>query len=296
MSSKQYQLFQKKAAEERMISNMPDLSAGPPTLPDDYRAEVPEIPDGYEGGEVFLNGVRGLKLTRPNTRSKCCMMHIHGGGFTIGTAMDTVDLLRHLSQKTQLDCYSVDYRLAPKYRYPAQVDDCVAFYRGLLDLGYERIVVGGESAGGTLTLTLTLSLRDAGLPLPAALWCSSPAVDANYANEELYVHDQFSAVGDAVFATYTLPNADKADPIISPVHADFTGFPPTLVQCGSAESLGASCVRLVSALAKADVDFTFRFGKGMEHTYAMYFGQFPEATAAMRQITDFVNDVLDLDA
>ena len=296
MPSLAYEAFTKKAMEERMVANMPDLSAGPPTMPDDFRAPVPELPAGYTGGEVTLRGVRGLFMTRPGVREKCCLLHIHGGGFTIGSAMDTVPLLQHLSQKTGLACYSVDYRLAPKYRHPAMLDDCVEFYRGLLELGYERIVVGGESAGGTLTLTLTLALKNLGLPLPAALWCSSPAVDANYAHEELFVKDMFSAVGDDVFRIYTNPGQDIRDPLLSPVYGDFAGFPPTLVQAGSRESLAAACVRLVTALCRADVDVKFRFGKGMEHTYAMMFGQFPEATNAMREITDFINDTLDLDA
>ena len=296
MPSFAYQEFQRRSYEDRLISNMPDLSAGPPTLPDDFRAPVPELPAGYSGGEVTVGGVRGLYLTRPGVREKCCMMHIHGGGFTIGSAMDSLDLLQHLSRETGLACFSVDYRLAPKYRHPAMLDDCVNFYKGLRELGYEMIFVGGESAGAVLTLTTTLRLRDEGVALPAGLWCSSPPGSADYANEELFCEDMFSKVGNDVFSIYTEPGADIHDPLLSPVYADFTGFPPTLLQAGSAESLGASVVRLVYPLCKADVDLTFRFGKGMEHTYALYYGQFPEATAAMRQITDFVNDILDLNA
>lgn len=296
MASKAYELFQKKSMEDRMISNMPDLSAGPPTLPDDFRAPVPELPAGYTGGEVFIGGVRGLHMTRPGVRSRCCMMHIHGGGFTIGSAMDTAGLLAHLSRETGLECYSVDYRLAPKYKHPAMLDDCVAFYKGLREMGYEQIFVGGESAGAVLTLTVTLRLRDEGVPLPAGLWCSSPPGDANYANEELFVEDMFSSVGGDVFAIYTEPGTDIRDPLLSPVYADFTGFPPTLLQAGSSESLGASVARLVYPMCRADVDLTFRYGKGMEHTYCMYYGQFPEATSAMREITDFITDILDLNA
>lgn len=296
MSSKAYQAFQKRALEDRMVANMPDLSAGPPTLPDDFRAPVPELPAGYTGGEVFVGGVRGLHMTRPGVRAKCCMMHIHGGGFTIGTAMDAVDVLAELSRQTGLECYSVDYRLAPKYRHPIMLDDCVAFYKGLLELGYEQIFVGGESAGALLSITTTLRLRDEGVCLPAGIWCSSPPGDANYAGEELFVEDMFSNVGGDVFSIYTNPGQDIRDPYLSPVYADFTGFPPTLLQAGSAESLGASVARLVYPMCKANVDLTFRFGKGMEHTYCMYFGQFPEATQAMRDICNFINDTLDLDA
>lgn len=294
--SKAYEAFQKKALEDRMVANMPDLSAGPPTLPDDFRAPVPTLPDGYTGGEVFIGGVRGLHMTRPGVRAKCCMMHIHGGGFTIGTAMDAVDVLAEISRQTGLECYSVDYRLAPKYRHPLMLDDCVDFYKGLLEMGYEQIFVGGESAGALLSITTTLRLRDEGVRLPAGIWCSSPPGDANYANEELFVHDMFSDVGDDVFGIYTNPGQDIRDPYLSPVYADFTGFPPTLLQAGSAESLGASVARMVYPMCKANVDLTFRFGKGMEHTYCMYFGQFPEATQAMRDICNFINDTLDLDA
>lgn len=70
MPSKAYEAFTKKAMEERMVANMPDLSAGPPTLPDDFRAPVPELPAGYTGGEVTLRGVRGLFMTRPGVRAE----------------------------------------------------------------------------------------------------------------------------------------------------------------------------------------------------------------------------------
>lgn len=188
MPSKAYANFVQKTQADRLVSNMPDLSNGPPTLPEDYRAPAPVLPDGYSGGEVFVGGVRGLHITRPGVRSKCCMMHIHGGGFTIGSAMESMDLLQHLSSQTALECYSVDYRLAPKYKHADFLGDCVNFYKGLLDMGYETIFVGGESAGGSLTLMTTIALQQQGLPLPAGLYCSSPAVDPNYANEELFIH------------------------------------------------------------------------------------------------------------
>lgn len=301
MPSKKFLEYQSTAGRPDGPEGMPGAPAftigkeGVPVMPDGYVPPEPQIPEGFSGGKISLGGVDGMRITKPGLREGCVLMYIHGGGFTLGTAMESGKILKHFAAETGLEGYSVEYRLAPKYQFPTAVEDCVAFYKGLLDMGYGTIVVGGESAGAALTLSLTLALKDRGLPLPAAIWCSSPVDDTQYAHRELYRHDMFSELGDKVQNAYA-PEADPKNPLLSPIYGDFAGFPPMLIQAGGNESLSAGCVRLAVKAAAADVEVVFHYGKDMSHTFAMDFGLYPEATNAMRQITSFINNVLDLDS
>lgn len=297
MPSKAFLAYQQRGPElDGAMENMPrpQPGAGVPTMPEGWEPPEPVIPEGFTGGKVTVGGVLGAHLTRPGLREKCAMMHIHGGGFTIGSAMMCTDLLEHFAKACDLEGYSVEYRLAPKHKFPAAVDDCVAFYKGLLDMGYERIVVGGESAGAGLTLSLTVALKQQGLPLPAALWCSSPIDDIRYGKRETYMGDMFTDMCERIRQAYA-PDADPEDPVLSPAYADFTGFPPMIVQTGGAESLSACAVRIAAKAAAADVELRFHYAKDMPHTFAMDFGCYPEADNAMAEITRFINDTLDVE-
>lgn len=264
-----------------------------PMMPPDYVAPGPEIPEGFEGGKVTVGGVTGLHMTRAGVREKAAFLYIHGGGFTIGSGMIAAPLLSHIIESTGLECYSVEYSLAPYAKFPVAINECVAFYKGLLDSGFERIIVGGESAGAGLTLSLVHALKMEKLPLPYAIWCSSPVDNIRYDKEEVFLHDMFlDSTGDILEAY--VGDADPKDPRISPIYGDFSGFPPTFIQSGSAESLSAGALRLVDKLVRAGNEVHFTFGKGMPHTFAMDYESYPEANNAMNEILTFMNNVLNL--
>ena len=264
-----------------------------PMMPPDYQSPAPEIPAGYEGGRIELNGTPGMKLTRPGVREKAAFLYIHGGGFTLGSGMTAAPLLAHFLEKTNLEGYSVDYALAPYQKFPTQIDQIVAFYRGMLESGIERIVVGGESAGAGLTVSLMMALKMENLPLPAAIWASSPVDDIRYDQQETFVRDMFTKSCADMIEAY-VGDADPKDPRISPIYGDFSDFPPSFIQAGSIESLSAGALRIVNKLVRAGNEVHFTFGKGMPHTFAMDYALYPEAENAMNEILTFVNNTLDL--
>ena len=100
-----------------------------------------------------------------------CIYHIHGGGYVGGAPRDLEFIHRALVHELGCVLVSVDYRLAPEHPYPAALDDCVAAYRALLAKGISpgHIAIGGDSAGGNLTLVTALKLKALGLPLPEAV-------------------------------------------------------------------------------------------------------------------------------
>ncbi len=235
-----------------------------------------------------MGAVSGMHLTMPGLRERAALLYLHGGGFTIGSAMTAGPLLKLFAEQCQLEGYAVEYGLAPKHPFPEGVMDCVHFYEGLLDMGYDTIVVGGESAGAGLTLSLALALKERGLPLPAALWCSSPVDDINILAHEVYKKDFLCASGEQMLAVYA-PNADPKDPLLAPFYGDFTGLPPMILQCGGGESLAAGCVRLAEKAARAGCEVVLHFGQEMPHTYAMDYAHYPEAAFAMDEIHRFIN-------
>lgn len=264
-----------------------------PMMPPDYASPEPEIPAGYQGGRVEINNVPGMYLTRPGVREKAALLYIHGGGFTIGSGMTAGTFLAHFLDNTNLEGYSIDYALAPYAKFPIAVNQCVAFYRGLLARGYEKIIVGGESAGACLTLNLVQALKIEQLPMPAAIWCSSPLDNIRFDLEEVFHPDMLSACTQDVVEAY-VGDADPRDPRISPIYGDYQDFPPTFIQSGSGESLSAGALRLVEKIVRAGGEVHFTFGKGMPHTFAMDYPLYPEAKNAMNEILTFVNNTLDL--
>ena len=103
-------------------------------------------------------------LPREGLKNETVVYNMHGGGYISGSAKScrpiTVTLARHLNTRV----FALDYRLAPEHRFPAGLDDALAGYRWLLSHGFasRAIAIGGDSAGGGMTLALTVRLRDAG--------------------------------------------------------------------------------------------------------------------------------------
>ena len=251
------------------------------------------LPEGCGEEKVIIGGVPGLHLTGDRCREKACFLYIHGGGFTLGSGMTAGPLLAHFYCATGLEGYSVDYSLAPVHKFPTAVNECVAFYRGLLEKGYDRIVVGGESAGAGLTLSLVHALKAEKLPLPTCIWASSPVDHIRFDQQELFRQDMFTASNAQIIEAY-VGDADINDPRLSPICGDFGDFPPAFIQAGSGESLAAGALRIVDKLVRAGNEVHFTFGKGMPHTFAMDYELYPEAENAMNEILAFVNGVLNL--
>ncbi|MDO9203095.1 MAG: alpha/beta hydrolase, partial [Hydrogenophaga sp.] len=103
------------------------------------------------------------------------LLYLHGGGFTVGSVASHERLCRHLAHLAHCAVVSVDYRLAPEWKFPTAVEDTwdsLAWLRehaAALRLDSSRIAVGGDSAGGTLAAVTAIGARDAGWPLALQL-------------------------------------------------------------------------------------------------------------------------------
>ncbi len=225
------------------------------------------------------------------------LLHMHGGAFVSGGIMQCRTLISPISAAAGIRALTFSYRLAPQYPWPAQLEDAERAYRYLLSLGYSprKIAFVGESAGGNLALSLALRLRDAGEALPGAIALLSPWVDLKQTGESYTALADVDATLDGKellnSAIAFAGSPDRlGDADISPVYADFTGFPPVLIHCGTQEILLSDSEMLERALLRDGVEAHMVRWAGMCHVFQAF--GFEESRAANSQIGQFLKSRL----
>ncbi len=244
--------------------------------------------------DIDVGGVPCSEVTGPTTAGT--VIYFYGGGHTTGSPEEDIVITAPLAVDAGARVIAVRYPLAPEHPYPAALDAAETVYRQVLDdLGDAPLVVAGESAGGNLALALTQRARAAGLRLPTALALLSPWSDLAFSGDSHEIaRDPTLPLGNGelrFMAELYRGNADDDDPLVSPIHADFTGFPPTLITTGTRDLLLSDCVRVRTGMAADGVDVTLRVWEGMWHVFEFY-RELPEARASMAEICDFVRAAL----
>ena len=256
------------------------------------------LPPGVTVKSVSAGGVPAeWQLPARDSRDRV-LVYLHGGGYVIGSPASHRALTGRLARQLPARVLSVDYRLAPEHPFPAALEDALCAYRWLLDGGVpaRSIAVGGDSAGGGLTLALAISLRAAGLPLPAALFLLSPWTDLTFSGESHRtrrgVDPIFRGGGDGLLARIYAGSHDPAAPLLSPLFADLHGLPPTMIQVGDAEILLSDSTGLQQALTAAGVPAEIQVWDGMWHVFQVTAPWVPEASQAIRDLVAFLNRTL----
>ena len=170
-------------------------------------------------------------------------LHIHGGGWTIGSADGQDLLLVELAEQTGMTMVSVEYRLAPEHPFPAGPDDCEDAARWFVEHYHGRLVIGGESSGAHLAVLALLRLRDAGVRgFDAANLVFGPYDLTGTPSRRLW-GDRDLILSSPImdwFADCFLPGMshdERQDPAVSPLYADLRGLPPALFSCGTLDPL-----------------------------------------------------------
>lgn len=240
-----------------------------------------------------VGGVGAAELTHTSSRPDLLVVHLHGGGYIVGTPETPQTWAVPLAIQTGATVVLPDYRLAPEHPYPAALEDAAAVWKELsssVDPG--RIVLSGDSAGAGLAVALTARLRDEGSPLPAGLVLISPWLDLT-ANRR---HDRELARRDPMLSAGWLERASDAysggtplaDPGISPLLGSLDGLPPALVQAGADDILISDAIGFARAVRAAGGDVTLSIGNGLWHDFPMQAGMLAAADAAVRQAAAFV--------
>ena len=255
------------------------------------------VPQGvtFEAGTV--GGIPGRWSKPKDARPDAAILHIHGGWFNWGSAKGYRHLVGHITAHAGVAAFVPDYRLAPEHPFPAAPAEMRACYAGLVEIGYKKIAVTGDSAGGTLALELLLSLKASPVNkqvAPVAGVALSPVTDLSLSGASWMTR----AAADPYF-TYSqaaelvrsyLNGTDPSNPAASPLCADLTGLPPIRVHVGDDEVLLDESVRFVDRALAAGADVQLDIWEGMVHGFPGSVGQLSASTQALQQIGSFLSE------
>jgi monoterpene epsilon-lactone hydrolase len=245
---------------------------------------------------VSADGVPCEWIIPANGPGNRVLLYLHGGGFVYGLTPQHLQMAAYLAQQLEMHILMVDYRLAPDYPYPVALDDCVAVYHWLLKQGFlsQNIVLAGDSAGGNLTITSLMSLRDRGDPLPAAAACLSPVTDFTDNKMDLRKGFKDPLLPPKATRFYTEAYVGKHnahDPLISPVFGNWTGLPPLLVHVGEDEILREDAVRAAALAKAAGVNVRLEVYPRMWHVWQLFLS-LPQARQSLDDIAQFLRSHL----
>lgn len=248
-----------------------------------------------EVSEFELDGISGEFIAAPHAAR--VIIHLHGGAFFAGSTRTHRAFASHLAVRANAGVFLPNYRLAPEHPWPAALQDSLAIWDLVRQQGYEpeRIVLSGDSAGGTHALNLALALRDNGETGPAGMVLVSPFLDLRLSNPSV----RALARKDPMLTAHTLKRGADAyrgnhavdDPRISPILADFFNLPPTLVQTGADEILLDDARFFAERARAAGVNARCQVFENMWHDFQIFHGLIPEADLAIEDMGSFIRQV-----
>src|SRR5712671_3340549 len=226
---------------------------------------------------VDIDGFPGEWSIAPGSDASRVLLYFHGGGYCSGSILSHRRLVTEAGRAAGARTLAIEYRLAPEHPFPAALDDAWSAWSFLRKhrIAAEHIAVGGDSAGGGLTVALINRLRGTGEQIPGCAWLISPWTDLTLSGATLATKDAvdpiiYKGYLDELASAYLPAGIDRRDPRVSPLYADLQGFPPILIQVGSAETLLDDAVRLAAKAGAADVPVTLEIWPHMIHAWALW--------------------------
>jgi acetyl esterase/lipase len=267
----------------------------------DFHAEITAVDAG---------GVPAEWVVAPGADSRRRVLYIHGGAFVMGSPVSHRNITSRFSQVAGAAVLAIDYRLMPEHPRMAGIEDCRTAYRWILDNGpggredLDRLYVGGDSAGGNLTLSLIAWVRDQSLRQPDGAVALSPATDTTMGSPSLRHNMETDAMLGPMFkglAKVPVPllwwlsllqnRMSPRNPLVSPVFGDLSGLPPTLVHASEHELLFDDGRRYVNRSVAAGNDARLQSWAHVVHVWHMFDPQLTEARQAWDEIGRFIAEI-----
>ncbi|MFF2059922.1 alpha/beta hydrolase [Rhodococcus qingshengii] len=250
--------------------------------------------------EVDMGGRRALKHV-PQDAGDGVILHLHGGGLTMGSPESHTRLAAHLAARSKMTVYNLDFRLAPEHPFPAGVEDTAAAFEWLVSQGVApgRIFLSGDSGGAALALSNLIDLTRRGTP-PAGGIFMSPWVDFRLVSGSF----ESNAESDVMCSRPMMlplrqnycPSGGFEDPRVSPALADLAGLPPLMIQASSTEVLLGDAKLVAQRASDVGVEITYEEYDVVPHVFQLFAGNLPEADEALQSVADWATKALAKDA
>jgi len=269
-------------------------------LPFDAIMEHVPAPKDVSFEADTVGGISGWWCRPGHAQSEQAILHLHGGWFNWGSAKAFRNLVGHIAASAGANAFIPDYRLAPEHVFPAAIRDVECCYDGLIERGFARIAVAGDSAGGALALVLlrlVTARNTAGGVIPVGAVALSPVTDLTLSGQTWKTR----AVADPYFIESQarelirsyLSGADPTAPQASPLYGDLAGLPPVRLHVGDDEVLLGDALRYVARAVDAGVDARVDVWQGMPHGFVSGVGKLAAANQALAAIGAFLARRLD---
>jgi acetyl esterase/lipase len=251
--------------------------------------------DDVKTDAVDIDGMPGEWSIVPGSDASRVLLFFHGGGYCSGSILSHRRMVTEAGRAAGARTLAVAFRLAPEHPFPAAFDDALTAWRYLRRQGIAaaHIAIGGDSAGGGLTVALINRLRDAGDELPGCAWLVSPWTDLTLSGSTLVTKDVVDPIIHKAYLheladAYLPTGMDRKDARVSVLYAGLQGFPPTLIQVGSAETLLDDSVRLAAVAGAADVAVTLEIWPHMIHAWHLWNAHLDPARRALANAGVFI--------
>lgn len=246
---------------------------------------------GVEVRQDLLGGVPVERLVPEGAKGGRGLLWLHGGAYTGGGPGSHRGFCSRLAERLSCEVVVADYRLAPEHPHPAALEDARAVWVALLEgseIPADRWMVGGDSAGGGLTMALLVALREAGEAMPAAGLLLSPWTDLAMTGESYETEAARDPLctreGLAPSAEAYLGGIDPTTPSASPRYADLGGLPPLVIHVGECEVLRDDALALARSAGSSGTEVELWIAPGMIHVWHLFAGLVPEADAALERL------------
>ena len=249
----------------------------------------------------------GVRLYTPDTDRNGLIIFLHGGGFVFGNLESHDDICRLAANRSKTRIMSVDYRLAPENKFPAALDDAVEAVlwaqknADTLGIDPKKIGVAGDSAGGNLSASLCLFMRDKKMKMPALQVLIYPSVGRDSASESMreFSSGYFLTEEDMNYfgGAYLNSPSDLLNPYFSPlIHSDLSGLPEAIIVTAEYDPLRDQGEAYLSRLQRYGVRCTGIRAKGMIHGFASFFPVVSAAENILSMVWFQAGDILHSDS
>jgi len=256
-----------------------------------HETRIPVLRSGFERrARVFFRPPRGTMLAEdtcggvPVVRHvsetpRAPLLYFHGGAYILGSPRTHAALAVTLADAAGLSAWLPRYRLAPEHPFPAAIEDAIALWRALPDP--HCTVLAGDSAGAGLALALIGEILRLGLPPPRGCVAFSALTDLTFSGRSFVENRALDAMlparRSADVAGMVAAAADRGDPRLSPLFADFRRAPHIWMAVGDGEILRDDTLRLAQRLPRVTVEL----GRGLPHVWPIFHSYLPEARATL---------------